>query len=247
MTSEAEGSLAILRDSPDYFANVLCKLRVCHDLCVYSSVPVLGGEVKEKIDQCSVDFRHVSTQTARLAERVGSNWCATCILFFENLDKVRGDPGIITTRISKQASELSIGFTHLAKWIRELAGRFHDCQMLAGNDKEAYEEKVSEAMKYAERMKANANEQREKAREDLKAKEKSAGIWAVCALIPVVNFVALPGLIIADGQVQSAQHRELIALKELESAQKALEQAQNASEKAKVRDCCKTAWQYMIQ
>lgn len=229
-----ESTLAILKDTPDYFSNVLCKLRVCHDLCIYSDVGILGSEVEGKIAQCSVDFRHVSIQTAILAERVGSNWCGTCIVFFENIDKITRDPSIVMNRISKQALELSKGFALIAEWIRKLAGRFHDCQKLAGKDKEKYMESVEDAKKHAEEKKQEAEESRKRARKELESRKKSSGIWGICACIPIVNIVALPGYLVSKGDVSDARHSESIALQELETAKKELEKAGNALKKAEV-------------
>ena len=228
------GGLSILKDTPDYFGNVLCKLRVCHDLCVYSRVTILGPEVKGKIEQCSVDFRHVSIQTAVLAERIGSNWCRTCITFFENISKITGDPSKIMTRISTQAKELSAGFKLIAEWIRDLAGRFHDCQELAGRDRDEYEKKVKEAKEEAERKEKEAIKKRDEARKELEAKKKSAGIWAICAVIPIVNIVALPGYAVARGGVEDAKSDEAIAREELQSAKNELDKAMDGQEKVVV-------------
>ena len=233
MTTE-KGGLAVLKDSPDYYANVLCKLRVCHDLCVYSNVTILGDEVKGKIEQCSVDFRHVSMQTATLAERIGSNWCSTCILVFGNMEKITGDPGKVLTRISVQAKELSAGFKRIAEWIRELAGRFHDCQELAGKDRDAYMDKVKAAEKKAGEMEKDAQEKREAARKELEKSKKSAGIWGICACIPVVNIVAAPGYLMARDGVMDARQAEEVARQELTRAKDELEKAHDAQEKGKV-------------
>lgn len=148
----ASSSLSILKDTPDDFSNVLCKLRVFHDLCFCSSgVHILGPEVETKIGQCSVDFRHVSIQTARLAERVESNWCGTCIIFFENFTKIKNDPSKVMYCMSNQAKELSTGFGIIAEWIRKLAGRFHDCQELSGKDKEKYIAKQAAGLQWLEK------------------------------------------------------------------------------------------------
>ncbi len=62
-----EGGLDILKYEPYQYREALCELRECHDIFdVHDSRrdTILGPKVKGKIKQCSVDFSHVSIQTA---------------------------------------------------------------------------------------------------------------------------------------------------------------------------------------
>ena len=226
--------LDILKESPAFYSGVLCKLRQCHDLCVYSGVPILSREVQSEIEQSSVDFRHVCIQTATLAERVGSNWCATCILFFSNLDKIKGDPSKILDRISKQAGELSEGFKLIAEWVRLLAGRFHDCGKLAGKDKEIYMDKVEKALEENKEAKKKADAERQKALAAVDEARDSATRWGIAAMIPVVNIIALPVAVMRSGNVQDAREDNRRAEEALSAAMKSLKLAESQLDKAKV-------------
>lgn len=105
-----EGWLAILTKSPEKFEAVLYKFRVARDLCVYSDRSVLKASTQHQIEQCSLDFRHACVQTSRLSERVGSVWCAKCILFFGNIGKMKENPSKFLASISDQAKDFSEGF-----------------------------------------------------------------------------------------------------------------------------------------
>ena len=100
--------------------------------------------------------------------------------------------------------------------IRDLAGRFHYCQELAGKDRDAYMKKAKEAVSKATDKEKYANQKREleSARKQLEAFINSAGNWEICACIPVVNIVAFPVYIMASEAVKNARHSEMIAVKD---------------------------------
>lgn len=100
--------------------------------------------MRVKIDQCAVDFRHMSLQTAALSDSVSSTWCETCILFFKNLSKKKKNPSITLKKISKQASNLSGNFKSLADWCSWLAAHFHSVKALGESKSEEYAERVEQ-------------------------------------------------------------------------------------------------------
>ena len=228
--------LQILNDSPAYFAGVLLKLRVCYDLCLYAEVKMLKGEVQNKIEQCAVDFRHVCMQTTTLAERVGSGWCRDCILFFGNIEKIGSkDPSKILNRISSQAKDLSRGFQRIGEWVRDLAGRFHECQQLSERDKRILEEQVENALQVCKDAQKKASDLQKQREAELQASRESAKGWGIAAMIPIVNIVALPVYIAKEGAVDDASRNQALADEAASDARRALERARSDVSKTEVK------------
>lgn len=113
---------SMLRDSLHYFKAALCQFRVCHDLCATSKL--LDQESVAKLEQCAAEFRRLSTTVATLAEKISSVWCRTCLLFYRNIDKLKGNPAKILCTISTQSRELADGFKGVADMSEKLAAMF---------------------------------------------------------------------------------------------------------------------------
>jgi len=112
----------MLRESLHYFRAALCQFRVCHDLCATSNL--LHEESVMNLDQCATEFRSLSTTVATLAEKIGSVWCRTCLLFYRNIEKVKGNPADVLRKISTQSKELSDGFKEVVSRSAMLAEKF---------------------------------------------------------------------------------------------------------------------------
>ena len=231
-----KNGLQILNESPAYFAGVLMKLRVCYDLCLYGEVKMLKGEVQNKIEQCAVDFRHISMQTSTLAERVGSGWCRDCILFFGNLQKIGDkDPSKILNRISSQAKDLSSGFARIGEWVRDLAGRFHECQELSERDKRILEEQVKNALEDCEDAQREAAALQQQRGKELQKARDGAQLWGIATNFPVVNIVAIPIHKWKEGEVDEARRNQETADKAASDARRALAKATSDKEKTEVK------------
>ena len=227
-------SLELFKMAPDAFRQVLMQFRVCHDLCVYTSRDILSPSTLIKVDQCAVDFRHMSIQTATLADRVSSLWCKTCLLFFKNIDRVTNADKILM-RISSQAKDLSDGFKTIGKWCRELAGRFHEAQQLATENSKEFQEKVDRVEENADRRMAELIFELDKMKRIAKQKRNDRDALAVCTLIPLFGIFFGVAAIITNGEARSAEENEREARIKSEEAKHALSEAKNKKEKAQVR------------
>lgn len=233
--AKTHDGLSLLEKSPQIYGDAFRQFRVCHDLCVYTNNKLLDAKMRDKIDQCAVDFRHISLQSTTLSEQVSSVWCRTCILFFDNLSKIRGDPSKILKKISAQAKDLSGGFSGIAGWCRDLAGKFDDAQTLAKKKSQEYTKSMEKAKEEAEKaMKALRTELKEAAAEAEK-KRRRADRWLIAAVIPVVNLVAGVGALITATSASNAEklRRETDTLCDV--ARTKLEKATSNSERAKVQ------------
>lgn len=231
---DKNGSMELFKMAPDAFGQVLIRFRVCHDLCVYTSQEILMPDTLTKVDQCAVDFRHMSIQTATLADRVSSLWCKTCLLFFKNIEKV-ANPDKILIRISNQAKNLSEGFKTIGKWCRDLAGRFHEAQQLASENSKAFQESVDRAEKEAERQMKELASELDKMKSIAKEKRDDADTLTALAIIPLVGIFFGVSAIITSGEARSAEENEKEARKKSEEAKQKLSNAKNKKEKAEVR------------
>jgi len=232
--AKAEGGLELFKNSPTAFQQVLIQFRVCHDLCLYTSSEILESDTLIKIDQCAIDFRHMAMQTATLADRISSLWCKTCLLFFRNIEKVTNYDKVLA-RISNQAKDLSLGFKTIAKWCRDLAGRFHDAQQLATNNSEEFQKSVDLAEKEADRLfeelKSKLNDLETVARQ----KRSEADRWSVRASYPIIGIFWSGTALVCNEQARNADESVRYAEQKSYQAKRDLEQAQNKKDKAKVR------------
>ena len=226
--------LAILDQSPQAFSETLCQFRVCHDLCVYTNNKILDEEMQIKIDQCAVDFRHMSLETATLSDKVASVWCRTCILFFENLSKIKGDPSKILQKISDQAKELSLGFKGIGGWCRDLAGDFHNVKSMGENKSKEYKQIVKKAEEAAQKAMEELKAELEKAAAEAEKERKRANRWRIAALIPVVNIVGGIGAAVTSKWASDAEELQREAQQKSDQAKAELEKATSDNEKAKV-------------
>ena len=227
--------LAVLNKSPQTFSETLCQFRVCHDLCVYTDNKIFDKEMQTKIDQCAVDFRHMSLQTATLSEQVGSVWCRTCILFFENLSKIKGDPSKVLKKISDQAKDLSRGFKGIGNWCRKLAGDFHDVGTLGDKKSKEYIESMEKTKKEAEEAMETFKTDLNKAAAEAEQERKRAKRWQIAAAIPVVNIVAGVGAVLTSQWASDAENLQRNAQRKSDEAKAELAKATSDSEKAEVR------------
>ena len=174
---EASDRLEPLRRSLKYFKDGLIQFRVCHDLCLTSDL--LDSEASRNLDQCAIDFRQLSIRVASLAEKIASLWCKTCVLFYKNFDKIKGDPKKVLENIAQQAEELKKGFDHLKERTGDLADQFSSiqCYTLPVHQQlmKAFEDKSDTAIQN-ENVVANAHNvfaaRKEQTKEDLKALEE---------------------------------------------------------------------------
>ena len=121
-----DSALAMLRNSLHYFKATLRQFRVCHDLCATSNL--LDEQSVQQLDQCAAEFRRLSTTVATLAEKVASVWCRTCLLFYRNIEKMKGNPNKVLHTISTQSKELSLGFERVVNMAKQLAAKFQSIQ-----------------------------------------------------------------------------------------------------------------------
>jgi len=226
--------LSLLEKSPQIYGDAFRQFRVCHDLCRYTSNKILDAKMRDTIDQCAVDFRHMSLQTTTLSEHVSSVWCQTCILLYENLSKISGDPCEILNKISAQAKDLSNGFSCIARWCRKLAANFHSGQTLAESKSEEYRECMEEAKEKAEKAMETLRTQLNEAATEAEKKRKRADRWLIAAGIPVVNLVAGVGALVTAKSALNAQKLLYDTDTLCDDARAKLEKATSNSEKAKV-------------
>lgn len=231
---ESNDSMELFRISPAVFQQVLIRFRVCHDLCLYTSKELLKPDTLTKIDQCAVDFRHMSIQTATLADRISSLWCKTCLLFFKNIDKVTNADKILN-RISTQAKELSVGFKSIAKWCRELAGRFHEAQKLAQENSDEFQKMIDDAEKEANRLAVELESKLSSLETSAREKRGSVNTLIALTAIPLVGTFFGVAAIIKNEDAKSAEESVRSASKQSEEAKQKLLEATNRKDQAKVR------------
>lgn len=233
--SSSTDGLAVLKNTPQAFSETLCQFRVCHDLCVYSDNKILDEEMQTKIDQCAVNFRHMSLQTTTLSDQVASVWCRTCILFFKNMSKIKGDPSKVLKKISDQARDLSEGFKGIGNWCRKLAGDFHDVGKMGDEKSKKYKESMERTKKEAEETMKSLKADLDKAATEAEKERKRAKKWLIAAAIPVVNLVAGAGAIVTSQWASDAESLQRDAQRKSDEAKAELEKAASNSEKAEVR------------
>lgn len=167
VTCNADG-LAFIKTSPQAFGEIPYQFRVYYDVCVYTDNKILDGRMRVAIDQCAVDFRHMSLQTAALSDSVSSAWCETCILFSNSMSKMGGNTHRILKKICIHAEDLSGTFKSLAGWCRCLAASFHSVKALGESKSEEYAKRVEAAKNEAEKAMYTVTAEEEKERERAK-------------------------------------------------------------------------------
>jgi len=232
--AKTEGGLELFKNSPAAFQQVLIQFRVCHDLCYFASSEILEPDTVNKIDQCAIDFRHMAMQTATLADRISSLWCKTCLLFFRNIDKVTNYDKVLM-RISDQAKDLSLGFKTIAKWCRELAGKFHDAQKLAASNSEEFQKAVDFAEEEADRLVRELKSKLNDLEIEAKQKWEEADKLRNRSSYFIIGIFWSKAASVSNKQARNAEESVRDAEKKSEEAKRQLQQAQNKQEKAQVR------------
>lgn len=231
MASNAEeNGFALLERSHEAFGEAFYQFRLCHDLCIYTG----NKELQMEIDQCAVDFRHMSLQTTTISDQVASVWCRTCLLFFENISQLKGEPAKFMKVISEQARDLSIGFKGVGNWCRELAGRIHGTSVQEKRKVDEYCYIVGRAKEEADERIRTLTTDLDKATADAKKQQKVANRWMIATMIPVVSFFAESGATIAAKCAFDAAKIEYSTKKKCEEAKAELEKATSDNDKAKV-------------
>lgn len=152
--------LAVLCDSLCYFQATLCQFRVCHDLC--ATCDLLSEQSVRRLDKCAADFRRLSTAVATQTEKVASVWCRTCLLFYQNVNKLQGSPVKILEAIQKQSKELSENFKEVVESANNLGKQF---KSIEARERPAQQE-IDRVFQNAE---AQLNEQRKEVRSETEA------------------------------------------------------------------------------
>ena len=105
---------------PPYF-------RECHDFCVRSKL--FRDDTVLKVEQCAVDFRQLSLESASIAKRISNVWLETALMVLENLrDMKTSEKGVMFKLLGDQAKELCYCFKVFALWAKDISGRFHQAQ-----------------------------------------------------------------------------------------------------------------------
>jgi hypothetical protein len=152
--------LDITWQSRGLFADIMYYFREFHDLCVGSNL--FSDDLILEIDQCAVDFRQVTLNSATVAQRVSIQWLRSAIVLFENIDHV-SNPSAMLILLGKQAKDLARCFTVHAAWARDLAGRFHRAQDGSIKETEALKERFQAALDRAKDVKRQTGEALERA------------------------------------------------------------------------------------
>lgn len=156
--------LAVLRDLLRYFQATLYQFRICHDLC--ATCDLLNEQSVRRLDKCAATFRHLSTTVATLTEKVASVWCRTCLLFYQNVNKMKGSPVKIFETIHQQSKELSENFKEVVVSANNLGKQF---KSIEARERPAQQE-LDKVFQNAE---AQLNEQKTKVRGNTEAGEIS--------------------------------------------------------------------------
>ena len=234
--AQSDDSMELFKTCPTVFQEVLVRFRVCHDVCVYTSKEMLAPGTLNKVDQCAVDFRHMSMQTASLADKMSSIWCKTCLLFFKNLEKINMTRiDTMLKRISSQAKDLSVGFKTIGKWCRELAGRFHEAQKLATQNTAIFQEEIHRAEQEADKLTKELTCKLEKLEIEAQEKREDANKWSGYASIPLFGYFFKENASMKDLTAVSAEESLKRANTESENAKRTLLKTRDKQEKAKVR------------
>ena len=145
-------SLELLWKSGDGFSDVLRSFRECHDLCAKSKL--FGDDVVLKVDQCAVDFRQLSLETASVAKRVSNQWLDMALMAFESLsemeDSAKNEMNELFKLLGNQAKELSYCFKIFAAWANDVSGRFHIAQDGTIREAEAFKKAFEDAIEEGE-------------------------------------------------------------------------------------------------
>ena len=234
--AQSDDSMELFKTCPKVFQEVLVQFRVCHDVCVYASKEMLAPGTLNKVDQCAVDFRHMSIQTASLADKMSSIWCKTCLLFFKNLEKINmARVDVMVKRISSQAKDLSVGFKTIGKWCRELAGRFHEAQKLATKNTAVFQEEIHRAEQEADKLTKELKCKLEQLEIEAQEKRKDANKWSGYASIPLIGVFFYETASTKDLTAVSAEDSVRRANTQSEIAKRTLLETRDKQEKAKVR------------
>ena len=223
---QAQG-LKILNESPVHVYYVLEKLCECYNLCLCADVKMLQGEAQMKIEKCAVDFRHASIQTSSLAESLGSVWCRDCIIFFENIHGSGSDPCNVLKKIIPQTRLIG-------DWMRDVAGRFHECHELAKRDKRRYQKKVQDSLDECERDRNCASNLLSRRESELDDVKEEADKWRIAAMVPIVNIFAFPMALAKEGDVREARRKQERAENDASNARRALDRARSHMRKTEV-------------
>ena len=233
--AQSDDNMKLFKTCPAVFQEVLIQFKVCYDICVYTSKEILVPDTLNKVDQCAVDFRHMSMQTASLADK-SSIWCKTCQTFFKNLEKLTmKSVKIMLKRISSQAKDLSVGFKTIGEWCRELAGRFHEAEQLASKNTMVFQEKLDREKQEADKLTKELTSKLEKLEIAAREKRSNANKWSGYASIPLIGLLFNETAAAKHLVAISAEESVKCANTKSENAKRVLLETKDKQEKAKVR------------
>ena len=234
-SEDSVDGFAVLHVSSQEFSATLRQFRVCHDLYMSEDNEIFDKEMQTLIDQCAVDFRQMSLHTAELSERVASVWCGTCILFFGNLSRIKGDPSKVLKKISSQAQDLSSAFKTIGACCRELAANFHSVDTKAARKSKEYSLAMESAREEAEKTMEILQADLNKAAAEAEKQRKRANRWTIATLIPVVNVFAGIGAMVTARWAFDAEKIQRDVQCKSDNAKAELAKCSTDREKAKVR------------
>ena len=228
--SENLESLELLWKSDAGVSDALRKFRDCHDLC-----KVVGDNIVLKVDQCAIDFRHLSLESASVAKRISIQWLDTAIMVFENLKEMDDSAkSMMYKTLGDQAKELSCCFKMFALWAKDVSGRFLRAQ--DGTIREAKdfmnsveaEQALLKDLEKENETVSNYRKECEASENTWASKIKEARTFSAYAL----NLTRL--LSSAENRLLDAQKSEQIVVKDMKQIQKKLDERKHHYEKAKV-------------
>ena len=229
-------ALAYMCESRVAFGDILFLFRQCHDVCEQSGL--FQKNTIMKIDQCGVDFRQLSLDTATIARKVSSMWLDLALVLFKNIDDVE-DPREMLQLLGSQAGELAMCFRTISGWAREISGRIHDAIGSSVREAEVFKREYSIAQERAEGIEKEMQTNLSKAQ---KRYEKALGekkLWNFALLMscrnPVAIIVTSIGSIIAWKKTITARELERKADEELATAATQMAECKDENAKAQVR------------
>lgn len=235
--AKSDNHMGLFELCPAVIQEVLIQFRVCHDICVYTSIEMLGKDTLKKVDQCAVDFRELSTQTATLVDTMSSVWCHTCLMLFKGLEKIIKSNYLDTMlkQISEQSKDLSFGFKKIGQWCGKLAARFHEAQQLADENTKVFRKKLDQAEQKADKLTRELASKLEELEITAKEKRSNADYWSGLASIPVIGFIFNEAAAGKNVAATSAEESVKCANIRSEKAKQTLSETKNKQEKANVR------------
>jgi hypothetical protein len=232
---EQKNGLEILWELRVVFADIMHSFRECHDLCIRSGL--FSEEAILKIDECALEFRHLTHSAGIIAKQVSNQWLSSTISFFENIDDYN-DPKAMLVRLGTQAKELARCFQVIAAWARDLAGRFHDAQRSTSEESAGFTDRFEQAVQSASTTKSQLEEDLRKARvyregvEDTRDDLRTttlALIW-----FPFASIATGSGWAAIQHKLEDAREMEDETYRKLQNAQTDLEQKISQKEKAEL-------------